>query len=941
MKIMCVKKEFFYSLWVFFIGYMPLAVKAQQTDTLDLGYKKVAVADFNGSAYTISAHELRNLPVTNLTNLLSGLVPGFFSIQTSGGTVNEAADYWIRGIRTNAEGVLVLVDGQERQFGVLSSNEVESITVLKDASMSALYGTRAANGIVFVSTKKGKKGRPTVELTSQMINQQPLGMLESVDALTYAQHYNEALKYDGLDASQMYSQNYLDQYRNRSGINEELYPDINWREQYFKKTNWVQRHNLSISGGSDRTRYFINGGFLKQAGMFVTDEESAYSTNNTTSRYNLRSNLEVDVTKTTLLNLDLYGWFDKQNRPGGDSYGAYNALVTTPPNAFPAYYMDNGQYTDQDGNIVRGINNRITAGNDLTSNPWALLNRNGYSILNRVYGSFRAKLTQELSFLTEGLTASAMLSMDSYTAAVTNREKGFAYYNLSDINSTVLRRTGTDQQMNNGITDRASEARNSLDLQIAYEKKLNNHYLSATAFYNQYEFDNQTSIPSRFQTIGSWLGYNYKHIYYIDLTGSYHGVYKFAPGKRFGFFPVLTAGWNISNESFFEPAKDVISYLKFRGSYGLIGNQRGVSEFQYRTRLNEVGGVYWFGNAMNARPGFVEDILANPNLTWEKARQLNLGADIRLFNDRFSYSFDYFKDKRSDMYMVNNNVTSLLGSIATIQQNIGEMFSEGYEMAAYWKSTIGDFAYRIGGTYSFAKNENVKTGEIQEPYPWLQDAGYARGVRRGYVATGLFQSAEEIAASPRQTFSEVQPGDIKYKDINGDGLIDRNDQVPIGYGNVPGIFYGFNGSISYKGISLMALFQGAGHTTQMLGGKVAYPFLANGTIYEHQLDYWTPENRSASLPNISTVNDNVNNTQTSSFWLKDGSYLRLKTIELSYQFPQKMLGNSFVKNLILFANGYNMYVWPKDDSPLDPEDNGGANSMPLTRNVSFGLSIRF
>ncbi|MCH5598972.1 SusC/RagA family TonB-linked outer membrane protein [Niabella ginsengisoli] len=224
---------------------------------------------------------------------------------------------------------------------------------------------------------------------------------------------------------------------------------------------------------------------------------------------------------------------------------------------------------------------------------------------------------------------------------------------------------------------------------------------------------------------------------------------------------------------------------------------------------------------------------------------------------------------------------------------------------------------------------------------WLQEAGYARGLRRGYIATGLFQSEAEIAASPKQTFSEVQPGDIKYKDINGDGLIDRNDQVPLGYGNVPSVFYGINAGISYKGIGLMVLFQGAGRTTQMLSEKVAFPFLSNGTIYEHQQDYWTPENPDASLPNISTINSNVNNTQSSSFWMKDASYIRLKTLELSYQFPEKWLGNSFIKNLQLFANGYNLYVWSKDDSPLDPEDNGASNTMPLTRNVSLGLSVRF
>lgn len=941
MKILRVKNFILNSLWVFLLGSAPFILKAQENDTLDLGYRKMSARDFNGAAYTISAEELRNIPVTNLTNLLSGLVPGVFTVQTSGGTVNEAANYWIRGTRTNAEGVLVLVDGQERAFDILSSNEVETITVIKDASVSALYGTRAANGIIFVSTKKGNKGRPAITFTTQMINQKPLGLLNSLDALRYAEQYNEAVKYDGLDASKMYAQYYLDQYRNRDGVNTAFYPDINWRENYFKKSNWVQKHNLSISGGTDRTRYFINGGFLKQAGMFVTDKESSYSTNNTTSRYNLRSNLEVDVTRTTVLNLDLYGWYDKQNRPGGDSYGAYNALVTTPPNAFPAYYPDNGGYTDQDGNTVQGINGKITAGNDLVSNPWALLNRNGYTVLNRVYGSFRARLTQELSFLTQGLSASAMLSMDSYTAAVTDRKKPFAYYNLPDIHSTVLRRTNTDSKMNNTITDRASEARASLDVQLSYNKAFNNHNIAATAFYNQYEFDDQTSIPSRFQTIGSWLGYNYDHRYYIDLTGSYHGVYKFAPGKKFGFFPAVTAGWALSNEKFFDALKEAVSYFKIRGSYGLTGNQRGVSEFQYKTRLQEVANVYYFGNAMNARPGFVENILANPGLTWERVQQVNIGADLRLFNNRLSYTFDYFKDHRYDMYMVNNNVTSLLGSVATIQQNIGEMSSEGYEMGASWKAAIGKLGYMLGGTYSYTTNQNIKTGEIQESYYWLQEAGYGRDITRGYVATGLFQSVAEIAASPKQTFSEVQPGDIKYKDINGDGIIDRNDQVPLGYGNVPRVFYGFNAGLSYKGAGLMVLFQGAGRVTRMLGDKVAFPFLSNGTMYEHQLDYWTPENPSAPLPNISTTNANVNNSQTSSFWMRDGSYLRLKTVEVYYELPEHMLKKSVVKNLRVFANGYDMYVWSKDNSPLDPEDNGASNTMPLTRNISVGFSIRF
>ena len=929
------------SLLVFMIW--PFLLKAQQeSDTLDLGYKKSNVEDYSGAAYTIYMDDLRHIPVTNLTNLLTGLVPGFSSVQTSGGTVNEEANYWIRGIRTNAEGILVLVDRQERAFGILSPYEVESITVLKDALATVLYGSRAANGAILVTTKKGKKGPPVVELTAKLINQKPLNLLKPLDALGYAEHYNQALKNDGMNASKMYSGNYLQQYRSRAGVNPEYYPNVNWLDDYFKKESWVQQYNLSISGGSDRTRYFVNGGFLSQNGMFRTDKAATYNTNNSTKRYNLRSNIEVDVTRSTLLNVDLYGWYDAQNRPGGDSYGAYSALMTTPANAFPPYYADNGQYLDQDGNLIKGIDGKITAGDGIHANPWALLNRNGYSILSRVYGSFRTKLTQDLAVLTPGLKAAAQLSMDTYTAAVTDRQKAYAYYQLSDLTRpNVLKRTNSDQQMNNNVTDQSSEGRNGLDLQLSYEKTMGKHAVSALAFYNQYEFTDQTSVPSRFQTIGSWLGYNYNRKYYLDVTGSYQGVYKFAPGKRFGFFPAVAAGWTISNEPFFAGIKEYIPYFKLRGSYGLVGNQRGVSEFVYMGRLNNTANIYNFGNTMGAVGGYIEDIIANPDLTWEKSEQINAGADLRLFGERLRFVFDYFHDSRYDMYMVNENVPALFGMVTTVRQNIGKMEAHGYELAASWNATAGKLGYNIGGTYSFSQNKVLKTGEVQEPYYWLQDAGYAMDIRRGYVAMGLFQSYDEIASAPRQTFSQVHPGDIRYKDINGDGIIDRNDIVPIGEGNTPRISYAFNGGVSWKGVGLDFLFQGASGVTRMLGGMVAYPFLANGNIYEHQLDYWSPENADAKWPVISTLNSGVNNTQASTFWLRDAGYLRLKTVQLYYDIPERVLRKGVIKNIRVFASGYDLYVWTPYDSPLDPEDNGSSNTMPLTRNLSVGCTLRF
>lgn len=907
---------------------------------LDLIFRQIDAADFNGSAYTISGDQIRNMPVTSLTNLLAGIVPGFFSRQSQSGMVDESASYWIRGIRTFSEGVLVLVDGQEREFGTLSPHEVESITVLKDAAATVLYGMRGANGAILVNTRKGRTGKPTVEFTTQLIQQQPTNLLSPLGTLDYAEHYNRALKNDGLDETSMYSQYYLSHYRNRSGIDPELYPDINWMGNYFKESSWLQRYNLNVSGGSERTRYFVNAGVLTQSGMFETEDDFTYNTNNDVDRYNVRSNVEFDVTSSTLLAIDLYGWYENQNRPGGDAMGAYNALTMTAPNSFPAYYFDHGNYADQNGNIITGINGKIISGNGIHTNPWALLNRNGYATMEKIYGSFRAQLKQDI---TKGLKASVALSMDSYAQAVTDRTKGFAYYQIIDPESPdILRKTGTDGKMANDVNTKNSNRRTSLDMQLSYDRKFGNHNLYALAFYNQYEFADEVSIPIRFQGAGAWLAYNYKKRYGIDLMMSYQGAYKFAPDKRFGLFPTVSGGWTVSNEPFFESIKGLIPYLKIKGSYGQLGSHRGVSEFQFMGRLNTTSGIYNFGNAMGSTNGYVEDIIANPGLTWEKSEQSNIGVEARLFKNQLSLSAEYFRDNRTDMYVGNNRISSLLGTVAIVEENIGEMYTNGYDLSAMWNSKIGKVGYTIGGTYSFSRNMVTKLGEVDQPYPWLQSAGYSRGVRRGYMAEGFFNSYEEIAASPVQPFSEVHPGDIRYKDINSDGLIDTYDQVPIGYSDTPNIMYGFTLGISYKGLGINALFQGAACVSRYMNGKVAYPFLSNGNIYSHQLDYWTPENQSATLPILSTINSGgVNNTQASSFWVKDADYLRLNTLELYYDFPEQWFKKTLVKDIRIFTNGYNLFTWTKYDSPLDPEQGADAASMPVARNISLGCSLKF
>jgi TonB-linked SusC/RagA family outer membrane protein len=919
---------------------------AQETNekgkTLDLNYQQLDPEIYNGSAYRISGEQVRNLPVSNLSNAIAGLVPGFLTRQQSGGMVNENPSTWIRGSHTTsgAEGVFLLVDGQERAFGSFSPYEIEDIIVLKDAAAVALYGMRAASGAILVNTRKGKSNeKPQVELTVQLINQEPVGQLERLNALDYSTHYNAALINDGQEP--MYSDYYLSQYRN--GVNNELYPDINWLDDYMKRSSFMQRYNLNVSGGGERVRYFINGGFITQGGLFNTDDENEYNTNNRVDRYNIRSNIAFDLTPSTLLALDLYGWTESQNRPNNNSAGVYQNLLNTPPNAFPSYYMDNGVYVDQTGNRVSSKNDKIIAGDGKSENAWALLNRAGYGTLKQTYGAFRAKVSQGLDMLLKGLSLSASLSMDSYTTAVTNRTKTFAYYYPVSQGSDVLQKNRTDGKMVNDVTDKNSYRRTTFEGQISWIRTFDVHLLSASAFYSQYEQANEVSIPERQQSINGWVSYNYDRRYGIDFLMSYAGNWKFPKDKRFGYFPTVSAGWTVSNESFFESLKEWVPYLKLRGSYGLMGNHRGVAAHSYIGALSNVAGVYQFGNGMANAAGYEESIVANPNVTWEKVRKSNAGIDVRLLNNRLDVTAEYFSDKRTDIYMTNNRISSLYGLNVTISENIGKMRSDGFDIGANWNDRIGNLSYHIGGTFCNTNNIQEVTGQVNQPYPWMSNMGYPFGTSRGYIAEGFFNSYEEIAAAPYHTFNAVKPGDIRYRDINGDGLIDQNDQVPLGNAGVPKMFYSAILGFSWKGLGISAIFTGADRFTRNINGsKVAYPFYENGTIYAHQTSYWTPENpNGADYPRISLVgSENANNNKDNVYWIKEMNYLRLSSVSLTYDLSPSLLKKTFLKGVQLFANAYNVCVW-SNYKLTDPEADQTANSMPLTRNINIGCSLKF
>ena len=939
------KKSFnrLFMVALLFGGYLcTLApVQAQQIDnnlsdeSLDLNFRKVDPMAFNGSSYTIDGESLRNMPVTHLANLLSGLIPGFYSRQTSGSVIDETPSYYIRGRRTTSEGVLVLVDGQERSFGSLSSFEIDKITVLKDAAAIVLYGMRAANGAILVTTRRGNKGKPQIEFSAQMIEQQPLRVPKAVNATDYARMYNEALVNDNPTAVPYYADPTL--YTNST--NPEKYPDMNWYDKFYDTNQFMQRYNLNVTGGTDRTRYFVNFGALIHEGMYNTDEANTYSTDNEIERYNLRSNFEVDVTPTTMLTADVYGWMETQNRPSGSSINSFYAMMVTPANAFPTYYADHGNYKDQAGQAITGKDGKIISGNSLYANPWAMLNKGGYAIATEIYGSFRAKLDQDLSFITKGLNASGEISMDSQVSWVTSRTKGYAYYELT--NDSTLKKTGTDGTMGNSVGSKASNRRTSVNFQVNYERQFGDHAVSALASYNQYESANEVSIPTRMQGFSGWLAYNYDKRYGIDLLASYYGSYKFAKGKRFGFFPTVSAGWTISNESFFKDATSLFTHLKVKGSIGQVGSDRGIAAHQFLSALEQTGNIYYFGNNMGGVGGYIETQIANPNVTWEKALIYNIGVEGRMLNDQLSFTAEYFKDQRSDIYRTNERIGGIYGLVSSIQQNIASMYSQGADVSAQWSSKIGHLTYNIGATYSISRNLVQDFGEADQDWEYLYEKGYPLGVYRGFEVAGIFQTIEEIndPTTPVHTFTAVQPGDLRYVDTNLDGFIDDNDVKPIGNSSVPNQFFGINLGAEYKGLGFTVLFQGALDVSRNISGTYGQPFVANGPIYEHQLNYWSTTNTTAEFPRLSLTNTgSTNNTRSSTLWIRDADYIRLKTAQLYYNLPESLFkGTNILRGVQFYLSGYNLLTWDKLKI-VDPE--WAADSFPVMRNISIGCTIK-
>lgn len=919
--------------------------------------KKVTVT---GALSSIGNDELLKSPVASMANALTGKVTGLASVQSSGQPGADDATLYIRGVgslSTELSQPLMLVDGVERSFYQLDPNDVENITVLKDASATAVFGVRGANGVILVTTKRGASGKTRINFTTTYAMQMPSRIPEFANSYDYASAYVNAQRHDGVSENQLaFSPDVIEKFRTNS--DPLVYPSTSWTDMMIKSSALQTQHNFNVSGGSERVKYFASLGVFTQDGLFETFENSndkGFKYN----RYNYRINMDINVTKTTAMQINLGGYLNDKQEPN------YN----------------NGTYTDLKY-LFRDVYTAVPfAGTGVVDGQWIITDTKLFSVgnyadgLNTYYGkgynnqtqnmlNFDFKLEQKLDMLTKGLKLHVK---GAYNSSVTvnkrreGRENRFeAIYDAN--NQLILKKTQDYQKL--GYAATTGQTRDwYLEAAMNYSRDFGFHHVSALAMYNQSMTYYPYRSPSEFIGIPrSYVGlvgratYDYKTRYLLDVSVGYNGSENFAKGQRFGLFPAGSLGWIVSEENFFKPIKKVVTYLKFRGSYGIVGNDR-VSDYSRFLYLPDKylisSGNYSFGtNTGTLIAGAAESKKGNPNVTWETSAKQNYGLDAKFFADRLSLNVDYFIEHRKNILKsrtVNPDYLAVNLPIA----NIGKVDNKGYEINLKWEDRVGKVRYNIGGNLSYAKNEIIFIDEIKYPYAWMQTEGKPVNQQFGYVFDGYF-TAEEVANYESQKGKEGSiadqgtgyiplEGDVKYKDLNGDHRIDEKDVRDIGYPIYPLYTAGVNMGFSWKGFDFSMTWSGAFQTSRLLDSMYRTPFgqSNNSAIMQYMIDEaWTPDKgNSAKAPALS-FRSKSHNYMDSDLWLRDASYVRLKNIEVGYSFPSSLMKKVHIGSLRIFASGYNLLTF--DNLKVsDPEAKPDGAAYPLIKVVNVGLKVGF
>ncbi len=954
-------------LRISYIGYIEKDVPIDGRTTLNItleedrrtldevvvvGYGTQKKFTVTGSVSSVSSDVLIKSPAASIANTLAGRVTGLSTIQYSGMPGADDPRILVRGIGSLFESrsaPLIMVDGVERSFTQLDPNEVESITVLKDASATAVYGIRGANGVILVTTKRGSEGTPTVSFTTSFGLQSPTKLLKYADAYTYATSYNQAQLNDNPNAQLKFSDEAIEAFR--TGSDPLIYPDMDWPSIIFKPASLQTNNNVNISGGTDIVKYFVSVGYLRQDGMFNTFG-SDVNYNFGYDRYNYRANIDVDVTKSTKISLTTGGRSEVRSMPyqSGNPGWTINDLFEYMNWAAP--FTGPGIV---DGKYIRVGNTYISGAKyDALDHFYNL----GTTKFNNNVLNLDILLTQNLDFITKGLSYRIKYANNSSFSRTKNMPVSRAYYEpyfekdvdptKPDSKEVVFRKFGIDGQR--GFSESSSKSRNwYFETALSYSNSFGDHNITGLILYNANKIFYPAAfrdIPLGYVGIAGRVTYDYMTKYMLDINLGYNGSENFAKGKRFGLFPAVSVGWIPTEEPFMKDI-DFIDYLKFRASYGIVGNDiQGGNRFLYLpdSYLLQSGG-YNFGtdNPVNQYTAS-EGQVGNPNVTWEKARKRNIGVDLRIINSKLGFTFDLFDEYRNNILTTRQVVPEYL-AITLPAVNIGEVENRGYELSIEWRDKLGDFNYFINSNVSFSRNKILFSDEIPKKYDWLLRTGKPVGQRWGLIWDGFWskEDVQNYKDFPDHNMIPV-PGDMRYKDINQDGRIDNYDTKAIGYPEYPEYVFGANIGFNFKNFDLVMLFSGATHTSRNLQSlyRTAFGSTHDHSLLQYMVDgQWTPEKgNNATYPRLGLAASAANNLKDSDFWMKDASYIRLKNVELGYNFNTSGLKRLGIGNMRVYLNGYNLYTWDRL-KVIDPEASGGDMDYLLMKIFNIGLSVKF
>lgn len=910
-------------------------------ETVVVGYGTQKKASVIGAITSVAPDQLK-APVAKISNVLGGQVAGVVSFQNTG-EPGAGSTFWIRGVSSFSGGnnPLCLVDGVERSMDLVDPNDIKEFSILKDASATAIYGVRGANGVILITTHSGteSKAKVTARYETGVVSASKIP--EVANAEQYAAIYNDAVGYEH------YTKDIIA--KHLSGEDPDLYPNVNWMDEIFKKMSSSHRANVQVTGGNSTVKYYVGGGFYSEGGLFKEDSAVKYGTEMRYTKYNFRANVDIKVEKNTTLNLNLATIFEQRDKPGTESGDIFKYSLMVPSVLYPTKYS-----TGETSGIA--------------FNPYAMVTETGYRQAYDNNAQALIGLTHDFGWLLEGLKANGKVSFDACNSHWFDHTRAYDVYTAKgrdENGNLILEQIKTGSQTLGYGKGGSGNRRLYIEASLNYARSFGRHNVTGLFLFQQSSRSllgdsagsSQYSLPYRNQGIAGRVTYDYDSRYFFEFNAGYNGSENFSPGKRFGFFPSVALGYLVSEEPWWGNLKNVVDMFKIRGSWGLVGNDDigGNRRFIYLGNIQNTSGTYnpAFGTNVIGVSGIKEGDISNPNVSWEVANKMDIGIDLSLFG-KLKIQADIFKEHRSGIFLQRKSLPAYAGISVQPYVNMGQMDNSGFDLSADYNQKVGEVMLTAKGTFTFARNVLVNCDEAAYEWAYRNTTGQARWQPYGFVSDGLFQNWEEIEKHADQSLYSPQPGDIRYIDLNNDGVINDDDQKPIGYRDVPEIFYGFGASAEWRGLDFSFFFKGVDRVSLNMMSQASYLVTGltstdggletSNMLADLYQNYWTPDRPNAKYPRLTNLVNSTNNTLTSDYWMRDASYISLQNVELGYTFPAKWTTKMRMSALRVYFQGQNLLTF-SDFKLWDPNLTGAGGgsvfSYPTTRVFSFGISASF